>query len=763
MKYSWQRLSFSGQLFITASIALLMAGGVTIAVVARHAAADARNELKYILAQELETLPTTLTELIVIGDFATLQQTLNRYIMRPLIIEARYTDISGTSIISRDSLEQATSPLWFRNLFDYHNLHGSIDITVGGRKYGQIALVISPQQIVNRTWQQLIEYFFFQLLAILLNFLGIWLVLYFGLLPLKQLEVATKNIADGNLDTRLDVIGNPELRRLLNRFNQMAEAIQSKESALRESEERLRLAIAGSNDGIWDWDINNNKVYFSPRWKQMIGYEDHELTGDFATFERLLHPDDRPRILDFIKVYLSGAVSIFVVEFRFQHKNGSWRWILGRGEALRDANGRPYRMAGSHTDITDRKNFEEALIEAKVAAESSTRAKSRFLATMSHEIRTPMNGILGMAQLLLMHGLNEEERYEYVHTILNSGQTLLTLLNDILDLSKVEAGKLDLVYNAFNPAQIIKESAALFAESIRIKKLTITTAWLGPADRMYRSDSIRLRQMLNNLINNAIKFTNHGYIYLEASQIKLKENIVILEFAVTDTGIGIAADKIHLLFQPFSQIDSSTTRAYNGSGLGLSIVRSFAQLMGGDIGVESQVGKGSRFWFRIQAEILPEQHNNSNIIIDQAAGQKIVTTETLTKHILVVEDNLINRSIIEALLKKFGFMSESVENGQQAVEAITLRRFQPDIVLMDIQMPVMDGLEATRHIRKWEQDNSRPHLPIIALTAGVFAEDRQLCTASGMDDFLAKPINFDELTAILSKYTHLDNQVNINI
>ncbi|MBK9439809.1 MAG: response regulator [Comamonadaceae bacterium] len=430
------------------------------------------------------------------------------------------------------------------------------------------------------------------------------------------------------------------------------------------------------------------------------------------------------------------------------------------------ADGEPLRMA-TLMDRYEHNSLLSALKESERRCQDAVEAnlaKSRFLSTMSHEIRTPMNGILGMAQLLLMPELQESERRDYARTILSSGQALLTLLNDILDLSKIEAGKLQINPTVFEPESLLRETHNLFMGAALAKNLRLTFQWHTEGAPRYRADSHRLRQMLANLAGNALKFTQQGQICLEGRELIQDPDGVVLEFSVSDTGLGIAPDKLPLLFTPFTQAEASTHRDYGGSGLGLSIVHSLAEAMGGKVGVESQPGKGSRFWFQLRAQAVSDLDDaRQTTRPDLVTPESTIRSSVSSARLLVVEDNLVNRMVIESLLSKLGVQVTLVTDGQQAVHVIT-QHDQPDqpdqgsqsqrfdLILMDLQLPVLDGYAATAQIRQWETQQQQARLPIIALTADAFEENRDQCLAAGMDDFLTKPISLPALQTTLERW-----------
>ncbi|MBW7875038.1 MAG: response regulator [Candidatus Cloacimonetes bacterium] len=519
----------------------------------------------------------------------------------------------------------------------------------------------------------------------------------------------------------------------------------------RQNEERFQALAAQGRVIIWEMDPKGVYTYVTDSCEPVLGYTVSELVGKLSFVD--LHPEETRE--DFAKL----AFDVFSQKKSFAdvlnpavRKDGRIVWFSTNGSPILSANGELLGYRGTDTDITEKKQAEDALIrlnkeleittalaqELARKAEAANLIKGEFLANMSHEIRTPLNAVIGMNSLMLETSLDEDQK-EMLLTGQNSAKLLLNLINDILDFSKIEAGKLALVLDEFDLFDFLSELRSVFSAQALEKGLGLEFECHETVPTVIKADPIRLRQVLYNLISNAIKFTHQGSV-----AIKVETVSQTLCFRVLDSGIGISEEMQDRLFERFSQVDSSSTRKYGGTGLGLAIVKQLVQLMGGQVGVLSKLNSGSEFWFTIPlvSESVPPrvQKEVDPTVLPIKAGKKI----------LVVDDNPVNQRVAEAMLFQMKLQCDCVSNGLEAVEALKISSY--DLVLMDVQMAIMDGIEATRTIRDPSSDVLNKSIPIIAMTAHAMHGDREKCLQAGMDGYITKPIDPLELKKIMTEF-----------
>ena len=599
-------------------------------------------------------------------------------------------------------------------------------------------------------------------LALICIVIGIVVALLFArrlTKPISILDVTTQLVAAGDLTARADIRTGDELERLGASFNMMTETLRMSQGKIIAAQEYTDNIIRSMNDSLVVTSPDGVVERVNRATLGLLGYRENELIGNqfgiILSSKELDWGDDTGQQW-FVDIISRGYVNN--LETTYRAKNGRLIPVLLSASLMHGMDNTVQGIVCVALDITERKQAEQVLREAKEAAEAASKAKSQFLANMSHEIRTPMNGVLGMLDLML-DSITNESQLRLARMAHSSAEKLLFVINDILDFSKIEAGKLELQPVVFRIRDTVKEVNDLFWLKAQKKNIGMTLHIDESVPDTIEGDSVRLRQILINLKGNAIKFTENGEVSLEVRLEEETPEDILLRFEVRDTGTGISPVAQRKIFDAFSQADDSMARRHEGTGLGLAISKQLVEMMGGNIGMESTPGKGSIFWFTVR---LKRAHAIAKQKVEDETQGKVTESRSSNQQlrVMLAEDNPVNQEVGRLILEGLDCLVEVVDDGRHAVEELFTERY--DLVFMDCQMPDMDGYEATKMIRQREAKigGEIRRVPIIALTAHAMEGDREHCLEAGMDDYITKPFNAAQIGAIIQKWTQTQQQAN---
>ncbi len=708
----WKNLGLISRLMLAVGVAIITGGGVQTALLVAEGAGEHSARLLREQNETLAFVAPLVADQAIVGDYAAISQLLRNQVKKGEVDRFSWTDKDGKTLLAQDAPDKLDSPGWFARVAAIEYSDQTIEVTAGGVGYGKLTATMTPVKAYNR------------LLFLMLQF--IWLIFRGNLGTLRMLAEGANRFSRGDHAVRIDPEGAPEVGLAAEAFNNMANNIENLIDSLGRSESKNRLLatiVEQSSEAIWTRDLAGTITTWNAGATAMFGYPTGEAVG------RALNVSNSPREEEEARQQRLLAGEKFGYDSKATTRSGAVINIQVSVAPLVDDANRCIGSIAVARDVTQHKRSEEALRLAREAAEAANHAKSSFLARMSHEIRTPMNGVLGMTELLLETGLTGTQR-KYAETVQRSGQNLLGIINDLLDFSRIEAGKLELENVDMDVRRTVEDVVDLLAERAHSKGLEFAYTIPAGLVTQVRGDPLRLGQVLTNLVGNAIKFTEQGSVVIRVAAAQETSQAITLRFEVSDTGLGISAEAQSRIFEEFSQADGSTTRKHGGSGLGLAISKQLVEMMGGAIQVESKPAAGSTFSFTcsFEKQEKPAEEEPFAVPMGMLTGVRA----------LIVESSAINRGILHSQMSNWGMSNRVAATPEQAIELLVeaaMRRVPYDIAIIDLRLPGMDALELARAIR------ARPEIAkarLVMLTRR--QADIRNARDAGIDACLPKPV-----------------------
>ena len=729
----WASWGIVSRLMLAVGIAIVAGGSVQTFLFIAEGASEHSARLKRELTETLSFIAPLIADQALVGEYAAIDQLVKKQVTKGELDLFEWADKDGRKIVAQDKPDALIAPVWFKAMTNIDIPEESIEVTVGGVGYGKLYARMTPIKALNRLWLQFVKQLQIVAAMLFLMLQFIWLIFRGNLGTLRSLAESANRFSQGDRSARITPEGAPEVRLAAEAFNNMANHTESLLASLGTSESKNRLLatiVEQSSEAIWTKDLGGIITSWNAGATAMLGYSQGNAVG------RQLAIDEPDAARDVLHLSRLAAGERFAYDTKARTESGAQIDLqVATAPLMNEANECIGTIAVAR-DITQNKRAEEALRQARGAAEAANHAKSSFLARMSHEIRTPMNGVLGMTELLLETGLSSVQR-KYAETVQSSGKNLLAIINDVLDFSKIEAGKLELEAVDLDLRQSLEDIVDLLAERAHAKGLELACRIPSDLNTHVVGDPLRLGQILTNLAGNAIKFTQKGAVVISVTPVQQTDAKVTVRFEVTDTGQGISREAQLRIFDEFSQADGSTTRKFGGSGLGLAISRQLVEMMGGILQVKSAVGEGSTFYF--SCEFDKQQHAALN------PSHAKLTGSLTGLRTLILESSSVGRGILHSQVCNWGMhirVADTPEHGIELMRQATLSKQPFDLAVIDLGFSGTDTLELARAIKADETISS---VRLVMLTPVGNHTIIKAARAAGINACLVKPVRQSDL------------------